>query len=297
MGIDVHTLNFLVRAGARAGLGDTLTIGRQQLYVIEPNVKKLLKTRPGYTNSLFCESLLAEYLGASKIESLDNSDYEGATHIHDMNEEVPSSLCSKFDTVLDSGCLEHIYNAPQALKNCSMLLKPGGQILHILPANNYCGHGFWQFSPELFFSLYSEENGYKSVEIFIADLTDWKHWYFVAKPEHGKRVEVSSSNPLYILVRTELQGEGFSHKKVFQSDYSYAWSATKGSTPGARSKTQLLDRLKDIVKRNDGLFRFLYERHHRRITLNWSLSNRLYNNTNLLKLNVGDCILGSRINR
>jgi hypothetical protein len=178
-----------------------------------------------------------------------------------------------------------------------MLLKPGGQILHILPANNYCGHGFWQFSPELFFSLYSEENGYKSVEIFIADLTDWKHWYVAAKPKQGRRVEVSSSNPLYILVRAELHSQSFSHRRVFQSDYSYAWSTPKIATPGVQPKAGFLSGLKNFVKSNDSLFEFLYEQHHRRTTLKWTHSNRLSDNPNLLMLKVQDCILELKVNR
>ena len=44
---------------------------------------------------------------------------------------------------------------PGAIK----LTKIGGMIIHALPANNFCGHGFWQFSPELFYELYSPENG------------------------------------------------------------------------------------------------------------------------------------------
>ena len=47
----------------------------------------------------------------------------------------------------------------------SDLCKNGGTIIHSLPSNNNCGHGFWQFSPELFFSLYNEKNGFKNNEM------------------------------------------------------------------------------------------------------------------------------------
>jgi hypothetical protein len=30
----------------------------------------------------------------------------------------------------------------------------------VTPANNQMGHGFYQFSPELFFRVFSQENGY-----------------------------------------------------------------------------------------------------------------------------------------
>jgi len=66
--------------------------------------------------------------------------------------------------------MEHVFNASQGLKNVTRLCAPGGQIIHSLPANNFCNHGFWQFSPELFFSLYSDKNGYSETEIFLADV-------------------------------------------------------------------------------------------------------------------------------
>jgi 2-polyprenyl-3-methyl-5-hydroxy-6-metoxy-1,4-benzoquinol methylase len=66
-----------------------------------------------------------------------------------MNKPLPKTLHNKYDTVIDSGTLEHIFKAPEALEYCLLLCKPGGQILHMLPSNNWCGHGFWQFSPEL----------------------------------------------------------------------------------------------------------------------------------------------------
>jgi SAM-dependent methyltransferase len=229
MGIDVHGLNFLRHAKKKKLLGETITIGRQGLHVIEPLVKKLVGTKSSYKNQPYCEELLINYFGAMVVNSIDNSAYEKATHIHDMNEPLPKSLHEKYDTVIDSGCLEHIYNAPQALRNCSQFCKPGGQILHMLPANNFCGHGFWQFSPELFFSLYSKKNGYDETEIFIADLSDTKKWYQVKEPENGKRVNVSSSTELYVLVRTVLRNADFSHTEVQQSDYIYQWDMTSSS--------------------------------------------------------------------
>src|ERR1035441_3166291 len=94
----------------------------------------------------------------------------------------------------------------------------GGQILHVLPANNFCGHGFWQFSPELFFSMYSEVNGYRGTQVFIADLSNEYCWYEVRRPHNGERANVTSSTPLYNLVRTQ-KTSFFSHENIQQSDY------------------------------------------------------------------------------
>jgi hypothetical protein len=96
-----------------------------------------------------------------------------------------------------------------------------------LPANGFCGHGFWQFSPELFFSLYSEANGYQDTEVFLADLADEQSWYRVKKPRGGKRADVVTTQAVYVLVRTRLV-KPFSHDHVQQSDYEFAWEKTKG---------------------------------------------------------------------
>jgi len=224
VGIDIHALNFLKYAYTKKAFGDTLTIGRQGIHVTESAIKKIIGAKVDYKKKEYCEELLIEYFGAKKVESIDNNAYEKATHIHNMNEQIPQNLNRKFDTVFDGGCLEHIFNAPQALKNLSLFCKQGGQIVHVLPANNFCGHGFWQFSPELFFSLYSKENGYTDTEVFIADLSETKKWYQVKPLGKGQRVEIISSNQLYILVRTTLMGNAFRHPNIQQSDYIYTWN-------------------------------------------------------------------------
>ncbi len=225
MGIDIHALNFLRYVENKQSFGDTITVGRQGLHVSESVVRQLIGADSSFRADVFCEKLLTEYFGAKVVESVDNNAYEGATHIHDMNEPLPKSLTKQFDTVIDGGCLEHLFNVPQALKNCSLLCKPNGQIVHILPANNFCGHGFWQFSPELFFSLYSKENGYHQTEVFVADLTRTKHWYQVQQPKEGKRVNILSSSSLYVLVRTVLPTGSFTHSNIQQSDYVYEWAS------------------------------------------------------------------------
>jgi len=221
MGIDLHTLNFLIYAHQSGDFKTTATIGRQEIHV--PKTKNPIRQ---VDLTRFCEPLLENFFGSHSIDSFDNSPYEGATYIVDMNSPIPKELERKYDTVIDGGCLEHIFNIPQALKNCSLLLKAGGQIIHVLPANNFCGHGFWQFSPELFFSLYSEENGYKSTEIFLASNNDNRYWYKVKKPRNGQRVNIYSSSEISILVRTILTNEAFKHNQIQQSDYVAQWNAT-----------------------------------------------------------------------
>jgi hypothetical protein len=238
VGIDYHGLRFLMYARderKRTSFGEVATIGRQGLHLPPWKVAKLLGLPSMVDLGTYCERLLKEHFGAANVDSYDNSDYESATHIWDMNKPLaPGS--KKYDTIIDAGCLEHIFNVPQGFANISAMANPGAQILHMLPASGLCGHGFWQFSPELFFSLYSEANGYRDTEVFLAALADESCWFKVKKPERGLRADVVGSKEVYVLVRTRLEGS-FTHANVQQSDYGFAWnkSAAEEAESGAQS--------------------------------------------------------------
>jgi len=251
MGIDIHVLNFLRYAKKHRDFGKVITLGRQAIYVEESLIRSSLSASSEYTNDTYCERLLIDYFGASSVDSIDNSSFEKASVIHDLNRPVPSELCGLYDTVIDAGTSEHIYDVTEALKNCSRLLKPGGQIIHIVPANNFCGHGFWQFSPELFFSLYKE--CYDNTEVFLADLSNIRIWYKVKLPADGQRVNVVSSAPLYLLVRTVLRDAGFQHDRVQQSDYAFRW--TQPPTKVADPKKGRLRVVKACIRRHALIYR------------------------------------------
>jgi len=220
MGIDLHALNFLRYIKKKNYFRKTVTIGRQQLHEIDHYLDD-----QKYKNNDFCEKLLINNFGSEVVDSLDYSDFEGASIIHDMNKPLQKKFCGIYNTVLDIGSLEHIFNISQALQNCSKLCKAGGQIVHILPANNMCGHGFFQFSPELFFSYYSENNGYADTEVYLANTLDTKKWFKVLRPDNGNRVYIDSDAKLYIMVWTVLKNKNFLDINVQQSDYKFYWNS------------------------------------------------------------------------
>lgn len=239
MGIDIHGLNFIKYASRKKLFGRVATIGRQGMMV--PSL---------YPESgPFCEEFFKKHFDALLVDSYDYSAYEGATHIIDMNKPIVPER--HYDTIIDCGCTEHIYNAPQGLMNISLLCDDGGQIIHVLPANNFCGHGFWQFSPELFFSLYSTANGYRETEVFLADLTNRTAWFEVKKPENGRRAEVVSRSPLYVMCRT-VKTPDFSHENVQQSDYVDVWNS---AIEPPKSHGGIIQGLKSAIKRNHVLYR------------------------------------------
>ena len=121
MGIAIHELNFLRYAAKIQNLGAVATIGRMQLFVTNDKLMDIVQSK--HTYGPYCEQLFLDVFGASKVESFDNSDYENATYVADLN--LPLDKLGEYDTIFDGGTLEHIYNIPQALKNLSQLCSDG----------------------------------------------------------------------------------------------------------------------------------------------------------------------------
>ena len=83
--------------------------------------------------------------------------------------------------MVDAGSLEHVFDVPTAIRNCMRMVAPGGYFLAITPANNTMGHGFYQFSPELFYRVLSDANGF-TVERMLVTGTSSTRWFEVADP-------------------------------------------------------------------------------------------------------------------
>ena len=223
MGIDAHGLNCLRYARRFGGLGETVTAGRQSLLLDADALEAKTGFRdPGPERSPFAERLMMDAFGASSVESIDASDYEQATYIHDMNLPLPDGM-KTYNTVVDFGTIEHVFRITQAIENLIALCRVGGQILHVTPANNFCGHGFWQISPELFFSLYSERNGFRDTDVFVASRKNRTRWYKVIPPVNGKRIHIISQSKVYVICRTVLDRRVTSPFSVQQSDYVSQW--------------------------------------------------------------------------
>jgi hypothetical protein len=233
LGIDAQGLNCLIYAKTFGDFGRTITMGRQCVHLHQNYISQKVGQSYEHKFADYCEPLLLNFFGATSVDSLDATTYERATMLHDLNlplDKVPP----RFDTLIDFGTLEHIFNLPQALLNLWSFCAEGGQILHALPANNFCGHGFWQFSPELFLSMYRPENGFENTEVFLARTQKSDTWYRVSAPTNGKRVNIRTLGEVYVIVRTIMKKRPLSTFTVQQSDYVDLWST--GEPPLKQSK-------------------------------------------------------------
>lgn len=215
MGIDLHTFRFVSGLAKQRPLGQVLTIGRQGVD-FDP---VLAGTPPAGAEAAYCEWAFRA-LGAEAVESVDISDYEAATYVADLGR--PTQLPAKFDTVIDAGSLEHIFDVVTAFRNIIGFTAPNGRIVHVLPVNNLSGHGFWQFSSDLLYALYSEQNGFAKTRVYYASSLNPDEWRLVPEPKAGTRTELVSIEPVILLsVTTKLRD--VQSLAVTQPFYAQAW--------------------------------------------------------------------------
>jgi SAM-dependent methyltransferase len=243
---------FLKMRTAGVKLDRVLTLGHQDVHLDLGDYNRALKrlgrppvgTLPAYANEL----LLA--MGATSVDSMDASGYEQASLTHDLNRVVPAEWNERFDVVFDGGTLEHVFDFPTAIKNCMRMVSPGGRFVSVTIANNWCGHGFYQFSPELFYRVFSADNGFSIQEMYVAEIDGTA--FAVKDPAAiSARVELCNTRPVYLLVhaRRDAVREIFANAPQ-QSDYVVDWgAATRGvakrvaawkAYPGIRQLRQLL---------------------------------------------------------
>ena len=106
-------------------------------------------------------------LGFQSVDSMDMSDFEGATIIQDLAGPLDESLENRFDVIYDGGTCEHIFNVPQAFANIDKMLRPGGVLIGHARCNNWINHGFFQFSPELVYGYWEKAMGYELLHLTL----------------------------------------------------------------------------------------------------------------------------------
>jgi SAM-dependent methyltransferase len=225
MGLAKPALRLIAREHARQPFtGPVMILGRQNVFATADEAKNLLRAEgltpvdqglpldtniPSLEGSGFISDVgYFRLLGvAHRVHALDYSAFENADVVHDFNTPVPEHFHGQFDLVLDSGTTEHIFDVRQSLTNIALLLRPGGRVIHISPSNNFVNHGFYQFSPTLFFDYYAA-NGFKVLSSVIFDYDPYlatpRHvWHlFAARPDMGWMTSRKNLMVMFIAEKT-----------------------------------------------------------------------------------------------
>jgi SAM-dependent methyltransferase len=250
MGVTILNALALLEARAEgASFERTLTLGRLASFLSPRDLARIARALP--PESAFAKAIargesptfmddLFRAMGAREVETLDVSAFEGATIVHDLNQPLPEALHGRFDAVVDGGTLEHVFNVPVAMKNSMDAVAPGGRFYASLPANNYCGHGFYQFSAVFFYRVFSPQNGFTLEKLLVGRA--WAHGRWLDGPAFDvtdpnvmrERVNIGGDGGLLFLVQARKDAAA----TVFatwpqQSDYSAQW-AQGGDAPAMR---------------------------------------------------------------
>jgi len=247
MGLDINGIKLLLHAKQLEVKFDKVaTIGRQMLYLKEKEMRHLLiqaglndaGSEFSFKINSYAEGFLKK-LGAELTDSLDASAYEEASIIHDLNLPLPKELISKYSVVIDGGSLEHVFNFPAAIKNCMNLLEKDGYYIGITPANNFLGHGFYQFSPELYYRIFSPANGFKVIKMYLYADRKKASFYEVLDPlDLKQRVTMANSSPSYLFILAQKTEDREVFKVVpQQSDYEHiVWNQGAPGLPSSQKK-------------------------------------------------------------
>ena len=270
MALTGATAEFLAEARSEGvEFGRTLTIGRQASFAGPLRLGSMLRRNDvwpaGETRRDFYRRFrpgppwegepYLRALGARELQVLDVSGYERADVIHDLGDPIPDQLEERFDVVLDGGSLEHVFDVRTALANYMRMVRVGGRLVIQTMANNHCGHGFYQFSPELFFRALSEDNGYRVERLHLAEEDpDFsrpvaglsfpfgaiaRRRFAVADPAAaGERALLRTRVGVILLVQAErVSAAPPFARPIYQSDYRPLWETASARSQGAAERT------------------------------------------------------------
>jgi hypothetical protein len=169
-----------------------------------------------------------ECSGIQRVDYLDNSSYEGANILHDLGQPVPQYLVDTYDLVMDAGTLEHVPDFLTALSNTKKMVKVGGYLFIIAPANNFLGHGCYQLSPEIFHRALALDQGFK-IEYSILHVEGFFGGRWISIPDSSNismRLNVYTKNATHVCIVAKKISSSTA-KIGNQSDYENVWSFGK----------------------------------------------------------------------
>lgn len=242
MGIMSSVAALLVRAREQgASFERTATIGRQSMAVPVADftafARRLGIEEPDYATfgaDGYCEDFLRLFLGACSVTAFDASNYQHAGIVHDFNVPLPQEHYQAFDAVIDGGSIEHIFDIRQVLENYMNLVKVGGHVFICTNANNLCGHGFYQFSPEFFYRVFSEANGFRvrslcliETPFHLVEKSSRQRIFAAADPPSvGKRMVLVTDKVISVYVDAQRVAlRPLFAEAPYQSDYRFEWNA------------------------------------------------------------------------
>lgn len=133
---------------------------------------------------------------------IDKISHRGNEIVVDLNFEIDKSLHRQYDLCIDTGTLEHCFNAGTAFKNMCDLVKLNGVVMTAAPVSKI-NHGYYNFCPIL------HTDGFQSNGFEIVD-----HFYVSAKGHEvpAPNRKQGAANKLIMITIA---------KRVFEKEFEY----------------------------------------------------------------------------
>jgi len=113
-----------------------------------------------------------------------------------------------FDTVINHGTAEHIFNIANVFRLMHDACKPGGLMIHESPFTGWVDHGFYCLQPTLFYDV-AHANGYEMVMVALEHLAS-KTIIHIDRREHihhlAKADQLPSNAMLFVVMRKVKEG-------------------------------------------------------------------------------------------
>ncbi len=235
-----------------ADVSKTLTLGRQFRAFSRREFERYLKGFSGIGSekldedfdSPYVEKLFVDMYGVHPV-SLDGFAHEDPDIVFDLNEPVPDEMKEQYSFIIDGGTMEHVFNVPQLLHNTFSMLECGGYYLSMVPANNFNGHGLYQFSPDFFYSVFSETNGMELKDVFIVKFSAKdKVWRInTSTVTAGQRLQfdVNTQTEIYVIARKIAKtGPKITAQ---QTDYEEGWYEDDRSVTNTAHRDSLIEKM------------------------------------------------------
>jgi hypothetical protein len=168
MGLTAPSLKFILLLNKKYKFkGPLLTYGNQDIYTNIKTIKKWTKEyklppisskkyykstsldleqiNPEAKNFVHAKTFFRQIgIRESDYYDVDKFDFDKPKIIHDLEKPFGKKYNNFFNLIIDSGTLEHIFDIKSVMANTVKITKLGGYVLHMIPANNFLNHGFYQ---------------------------------------------------------------------------------------------------------------------------------------------------------
>lgn len=164
MAISMQVLELLIGEMQRRPFsGRLLTLGRQTSMLTEQYYKERMARAFRWSGpadpraaGFYPDVKVMEGLGFSSVTALDVSPYEDADVIFNLNTpDTPAELVGAFDTIIDVGAVEHVFDIAAAFRHVHQMLAPGGRFIIFTTCIHPIDRAFFAMSPTLFHDYFA----------------------------------------------------------------------------------------------------------------------------------------------